>query len=60
MNGTTHKLLIWLVVISGVLLAFIVYNLVRFSSIGPRYTACDGAQHELIYHGVELPEECQE
>lgn len=59
MNGKLDKIIIWLVIISGSLLGFILFDTIRFNSVGPRYTACDGAEHEL-YTGFidEMPEEC--
>ena len=42
------------VVISG----YAIYQMLTFQSQGDRYTACDGALHEHIYHSQKLPEEC--
>ena len=42
------------VVISG----YAIYQMLTFQNQGDRFTACDGAAHEHIYHGQEFPDEC--
>lgn len=60
MKDPAHNLIIWLTLLSGIVLSLILYNLVRFNSESKRYTRCDAAQHEFLYHGVVLPDKCKE
>lgn len=53
-----HTILVIILLCMGLALGVIFYNTTEFVSTGERFTACDGALHEHVYHGQPMTKEC--